>query len=201
MSENSFCGFFKGILNALPTKLIVPLFLLGGIAAGLGLYNVYAARVFSFLGTDPSACVNCHVMSVAYKSWERSSHAKWTNCKDCHVPQHNILAGMVFEGLDGMYHGAMLLTNNVPDAPRPRPGTVKVIQENCVRCHTQLTTEFVSAGKATYADIRHGKQKACWDCHRHVPHTKSSGLASSPYAVVPVPPAAPMPDWLKSILQ
>jgi len=194
MSESSSCGFFKGIINALPSKVIVPLFLLGGIAAGLGLYNVYAARVLTFLGTDPSACVNCHVMSVAYKSWERSSHAKWTTCKDCHVPQHNVLAGMIFEAQDGMYHGAMLLTNNVPAAPRPRTSTTKVIQENCVRCHTQLTTEFVSAGKASFDDIQHGKQKACWDCHRHVPHTKNSGIASSPHAIVPVPPASVMPD-------
>lgn len=201
MSASSSCGFFKGILNALPSKLIVPLFLLGGVAAGLGLYNIYAARVLSFLGTDPSACANCHVMSVAYKSWERSSHSKWTTCKDCHVPQYSTLAGMLFEAEDGMYHGAMLLTNNVPAAPRPRPGTVKVIQGNCVRCHTQLTTEFASAGKASYADIQHGQQKACWDCHRHVPHTKNSGLASSPNAIVPVPPASPAPDWLKSMLQ
>lgn len=201
MSGSSSCDFCKKILGALPPKLIVPLFLLGGVAAGLGIYNVYASRMLTFLGNDPSACVNCHNMSVAYKSWERSSHANWTTCKDCHVPQDNILKGMLFEAQDGLYHASVLLSNKTPPAPRPRPATTKVIQENCVRCHTQLTTEFVQAGKASYADIQHGSQKACWDCHRHVPHTKNSGLASSPDATVPFPPASAAPDWIRNILR
>lgn len=200
MSERSSCGF-KGILNALPTKLIVPLFLLGGVALGLGLYNIYVSRVFSYLNDDPSACVNCHIMSASYQSWSRSSHAKWTTCKDCHVPQHSKLAALLFDARDGLHHASVLLTNNVPPAPRPLDPARKVIQSNCVRCHTQLTTEFVSAGKATFDEIKHDQRKACWDCHRHVPHTKNSGLASAPNALVPLPPASPVPDWLKSILK
>ncbi|MCL1861694.1 MAG: cytochrome c nitrite reductase small subunit [Proteobacteria bacterium] len=202
MSEQSSCGFFKGILNAIPNKLVIPLFLLGGVAAGLGLYSMYTARIFSYLSDDPAACVNCHIMSAAYKSWERSSHSKWTNCKDCHVPQYNKLAGLLFEAKDGLHHAAVLLTNNVPTAPRPLAGAAKVIQSNCVRCHTQLTLEFVRVGKATITDFRHNDDKACWDCHRFVPHTKISGLASAPDAAnVPVPPASPVPDWLKNILK
>ncbi|MCL2790884.1 MAG: NapC/NirT family cytochrome c [Desulfobulbus sp.] len=201
MSEQSSCCFFKGILNALPNKFIVPLFLLGGVAAGVGLYNIYASRVFSYFGSDPSACVNCHIMSVAYKSWERGSHAKWTTCKDCHTPQNSKLAELLFDAKDGLHHATVLTLGKESPAPRPLPATTEVIQANCVRCHTQLTTEFVRAGKATVVDIQHGRDKVCWDCHRHVPHTKISGLASAPDAIVPAPPASPVPDWLKNILQ
>jgi len=202
MSERSSCGFFKGILDALPSKFIVPLFLLGGVAAGLGLYTAYASRIFSYLEDDPAACVNCHIMSVSYKSWERDAHSKWTTCKDCHVPQHSKLAALLFDAKDGLHHGAVLLAGKEPPAPRPLPAAANVIQENCVRCHTTLTSELVRAGKVSAIDdIKHGKQKACWECHRHVPHTKISGLASAPNAIVPLPSASPVPDWLKNILQ
>ncbi len=196
MSERSSCGFF----NAVPKKFVIPLFVLVGVALGLGLYTMYASRIFSYLGDDPSACVNCHIMSPAYQSWGRSSHANWTTCKDCHVPQHSKLAGLLFDAKDGLHHGAVLLTGNEPAAPRPRPAAIEAIQGNCVRCHTPLTTEFVRAGKAKIDDILHGRDKPCWDCHRHVPHTKVSGLASAPNAIVPLPSASPVPDWLKKIL-
>ena len=201
MSEQQSCGFFKGILKALPNKVIVPLFLFSGVAAGLGIYNIYASRLLSYFGNDPSSCVNCHIMSAAYKSWERDAHSKWTTCKDCHTPQDSKLAELMFDAKDGINHATVLLMNKQPSAPRPLPAAVEVIQKNCVRCHTRLTTEFASVGKATFDDIQHGNQKACWDCHRHVPHTKNSGLASAPNTIVPLQPAAPVPDWLKNILQ
>jgi cytochrome c nitrite reductase small subunit len=200
VSERSSCTFFRAILQALPGKLIVPLFLLGGVAAGLGLYNAYTSRVFSYLGNDPSACVNCHIMSPAYQSWSKSSHANWTTCKDCHIPQDNRLAGLLFEAKDGLYHATQLTLRTEPQVVRPRDVSSEVIQGNCVRCHTQLTTEFVKAGKAQFVDIQHGRQKACWDCHRNVPHTTMSGLASAPNAIVPLP-ASPVPGWLKDMMR
>ncbi|MDR3213819.1 MAG: cytochrome c nitrite reductase small subunit [Azoarcus sp.] len=200
MSERSSCKCFRSILQALPNKLIVPLFLLGGIALGLGVYNVYMSRAFSYLGNDPSACVNCHIMSTAYQSWSKSSHAGWATCKDCHIPQDNRLTGLLFEAQDGLYHAAQFALRAEPQVVRPRDVSSEVIQGNCVRCHTQLTTEFVKAGKAQFADIQHGRQKACWDCHRNVPHTTISGLASSPNAIVPLP-ASPVPDWLKNMMR
>ncbi|MDR2880467.1 MAG: NapC/NirT family cytochrome c [Azoarcus sp.] len=201
MSERSSCGFFKGILDAIPSKLVIPLFLLTGVAAGLGLYTIYASRVFSYLGDDPAACVNCHIMSVSYQSWSKSSHANWTTCKDCHVPQHSKLGALLFEARDGLHHASVLLSDKVPPAPRPLAPATRVIQDNCVRCHTKLTTEVVSAGHAKIDDILHGRDKACWDCHRHVPHTKNSGLASAQGANVPYPSASPVPDWLRNIIR
>jgi len=192
VSEQSSRGFFKGILNALPNKLIVPLVLLGGVALGLGAYNVHVSRTLSYLSNDSAPCVNCHIMSAAYQSWDRSSHSKWTNCKDCHVPHDSKLSGLWFEAKDGLHHAAVFIEGGEPPAPRPVPASAKVIQENCVRCHTQLTTAVVRAGKATPNDIQHGREQACWDCHRHVPHTKNSGLASAPNARVPMPPVSPL---------
>ncbi|MDR2207642.1 MAG: cytochrome c nitrite reductase small subunit [Azoarcus sp.] len=202
MSERSSCGFFRGILDALPSKLVVPLFLLGGVAMGLGVYNIYISRVFSYLEGDSSACVNCHIMSTSYQSWSKSSHAQWTKCNDCHVPQHNKFAGLLFEAQDGLHHAAVYLAGKEPMAPRPRPAATKVIQDNCVRCHTQLTTSVASVGYAEKILPKDGHQgeKVCWDCHRHVPHTKNSGLASAPNTLAPFPDS-PVPAWLKNILK
>ncbi|MDR2678222.1 MAG: cytochrome c nitrite reductase small subunit [Zoogloeaceae bacterium] len=191
-----FRGFFKSILGALPVRVIVPLFVLGGAALGLAGYNVYMSRAFSYLGDDPAACVNCHIMSPFYQTWSRSSHANWATCIDCHTPQG--LPGLLFKAQDGLYHATQFTLRSDPPAVRPREVSQGVIQKNCVRCHTQLTTEFVQAGKAQFADIRHDRQKACWSCHRDMPHTTNSGLASAPNAVVPFP-ASPVPDWLKDL--
>ncbi|MDL2209641.1 cytochrome c nitrite reductase small subunit [Desulfovibrio sp. OttesenSCG-928-O18] len=190
---------FGKALSFVPSQFIVPLFLLGGIAAGLGGYSMYMSRAFSYLSDDPSACVNCHIMAPYYQSWNHSSHARWATCNDCHVPQDSLLSGYMFKAQDGLYHAAMFTFKAEPQVIRPRDASNKVIMANCVRCHTQLNTEFVKTGMATYADIKSGRQKACWDCHRDVPHTRISNLASAPNAIVPLP-ASPVPDWLKKMM-
>lgn len=193
-------GLMRKILKPFSNKIIVPLFLIGGIAAGLGGYTAYMSRAASYLSNDPSACVNCHIMSSAYASWSKSSHATRATCNDCHVPQESLLSGYMFKAQDGLYHAAMFTFRAEPQVIRPRDGSNKVILANCIRCHTQLNTEFVKTGMVQYADVKNGRQKACWDCHRDVPHTRISNLASAPDAIVPLP-ASPVPDWLKKAMQ
>ena len=188
------------VLRPWPAKVLLPLFLAGGVAAGLGAYTTYMSRAFSYLSDDPSACVNCHIMSPYYQSWNRSSHEQWATCNDCHVPQSSLAAGYAFKAVDGLYHAAMFTFKAEPQVIRPRDASNKVILENCIRCHTQLNTEFVNTGMVSYSDVKTGRQKACWDCHREVPHTRISNLASAPNAIVPLP-ASPVPGWLQEMLQ
>lgn len=188
--------FMKKILSAIPGKLIVPLFVIGGIAAGLGAYTVYASRAWSYLSDDPAACVNCHIMGSYYKAWDRSSHAVWATCNDCHVPQDNVFSKYAFKAKDGLYHAAVFTARAEPQVIRPREASSAIIMQNCIRCHTQLNTEFVDTGMISYADVLEGKGKACWDCHTEVPHGKISNVSSSPNAIVPMPDS-PVPDWLR----
>ena len=46
-----------------------------------------------------------------------------------------------------------------------------------------------------------GEGKACWDCHRNVPHGGMNSLSSTPNAegVTPLPPS-PVPEWLQKAL-
>ena len=189
----------KRILEHIPAQFILLLFILGGIIAGLGIYIIYMSRAYSYLLDEPSTCVNCHIMTPYYQSWNHSSHAQWTTCNGCHVPQNNVAEKYAFKAMDGLYHAAVFTVKKEPQTIRPRDAGLQVIMNNCIRCHTQLNTEFVQTGMITYADVKKGQGKACWDCHAHVPHTKISNLASSPNAIVPLP-ASPVPEWLKNMM-
>ncbi len=190
----------KKILSHIPTKMILPFFIAGGILAGLGIYTIYMSRAHSYLSDDPAACVNCHIMTPYYQSWDNSSHALWATCNDCHVPHENIAEKYAFKAMDGLYHAAVFSVKGEPQVIRPRDASYEVIMNNCIRCHTQLNTEFVKTGMISYTDVKEGKGKACWDCHTQVPHTKVSNLGSSTNAIVPLP-ESPVPDWLKKMIK
>jgi len=172
------------------------MFALAGLIVGLGSYTFYVSRAWSYLSDEPAVCLNCHLMDSYYQSWDRSSHAAWAACNDCHVPQDKVLRKYAFKARDGLYHVAVFTAGAEPQAIRALPGSQEVIMENCVRCHTPLVTEFtkMNAGRAMT-----GEAKACWDCHTRVPH---AGLGDSASSVVPaVPfPESPVPAWLDKML-
>jgi len=180
-------------------KWIWAMFALAGLVVGLGFYTLYVSRAWSYLSDKPAVCLNCHVMGSYYQAWDKSSHAQWATCNDCHVPQDNLLRQYAFKAMDGLYHAAVFTAGAEPQVIRARPGSSKVIMDNCVRCHTPLVTEFTKMNVG-YDQVLKGEAKACWDCHTQVPHTKISNLASTPDAIVPFPDS-PVPDWLNNMLK
>ncbi|MFI3296498.1 MAG: cytochrome c nitrite reductase small subunit [bacterium] len=186
----------KNFLKILPRYFVIPLFLLLGVGVGLFGYIVYVARLHTYVSDDSATCVNCHVMASYYDSWQHSSHAVWTNCNDCHVPHTSTVSKYAFKAMDGLYHSAVFTFNAEPDVIRARDGSANVIMNNCIRCHTQLNTEFVNTGMINYTQVKEGDGKACWDCHRDIPHTVRSNISSSPNSIAPMP-TSPVPDWLK----
>ncbi len=190
----------KKFLNLIPRFLVVPLFVFSGMAVGISSYAIYESRANSYLSDDPSACINCHIMVPYYQSWQHSSHGQHATCNDCHVPHNNIISKYAFKAKDGLYHAAVFTVKGEPQVIRPRDGSKEVIMNNCIRCHTQLNTAFVKTGMIDYAQVKEGKGKACWDCHRQVPHTVVSNLSSAPNAIAPLP-KSPVPAWLKGIMK
>ena len=188
----------KRFLSTIPRVFVIPLFVIGGLVTGLGAYTIYASRAHSYLSDEPSACINCHIMIPHYQSWSHSSHREWAHCNDCHVPQDNIISKYAFKAADGLYHSTVFTLRNEPQVIHARNASKGVIMENCVRCHTQLNTEFVKTGMISYSQASKGEGKACWDCHRDVPHTTVRNLSSSPNAVAPLP-KSPVPTWLKEM--
>ena len=139
-------------------------------------------------------------MTPYYQSWMHSSHHLWTSCNDCHVPQDSFFKKYAFKATDGLYHSAIFTARREPQVIRPRNASKEVLMNNCIRCHTQLNTEFVNTGMISYAQVAEGAGKACWDCHREIPHSMISSLSSSPNAIVPLP-QSPVPVWLKNIMK
>ena len=166
---------------------------------GGGVLFMYMLRAHTYLGDDPAACVNCHIMSPYYATWFHSSHARDATCNDCHVPHENAVKKWTFKGIDGMKHVAAFLTKSEPQVIQAHEASSQVIMNNCIRCHTQLNTEFVKTGKIDYMLSQVGEGKACWDCHRDVPHGGKNSLSTAPGAIVPLP-ESPVPEWLQKMI-
>lgn len=61
----------------------------------------------------------------------------------------------------------------------------RVVQENCIRCHSDLLTDEKAMNYNTTG--HHARmERQCWECHRGTPHGRVNSLSSVPYARVPV---------------
>lgn len=180
-------------------RQVISIVLAGLLLGGGGLF-LYLLRAHTYLGDEPAACVNCHIMAPYYATWFHSSHSRNATCNDCHVPHENAVKKWAFKGTDGMRHVVAFVTHSEPQAIRANAESSQVIMENCIRCHTQLNTEFVKTGKIDYMKTQTGEGKACWDCHRDIPHGGQNHLASTPHALVPYP-ESPVPGWLKKMIE
>ena len=189
----------KSILSAFSYRQKVFLLVTGGLVVGLGGLFMYLLRMHTYLTDDPSACVNCHIMTPYYATWMHSSHGRDATCNDCHVPHNNIFAKYYFKAKDGMNHVRKFVTFNERQAITAEDASAGVIMDNCIRCHTQLNQEFVRSGRINYMMAKRGEGMACWDCHRDVPHGGMNSLSSTPNAQVPLPDS-PVPDWLQGML-
>ena len=172
----------------------------GGVLCGLGSYTLYASRAWTYLSDDPATCVNCHIMGPYYATWNHSSHSRNATCNDCHVPHENMVKKWMFKGMDGMKHVGAFLAKSEPQAIQAEEASAQVIMNNCIRCHTQLTNEFVDVGRIDYMMTLIGDGKACWDCHRDVPHGGMNSLSATPAALVPYP-ESPVPEWLQKLIK
>ena len=150
----------------------------------------YLARISegaSYLSDNPRTCINCHIMTPEYASWQHSSHGRVTNCNDCHVPHSSLIAKFYFKGKDGSRHSYLFMLHREHQVIQAIPESRKVIQENCLRCHESV----LQAVTPVHADF----DRSCTDCHREIPHGRVHSLSSTPNAAVP--PLSPVaPDWV-----
>ncbi|MBP3229423.1 MAG: cytochrome c nitrite reductase small subunit [Prevotella sp.] len=191
----------QDIKNMFSYKQKVFLIVCAGIVIGLGALFLYLLRAHTYIADDSSACVNCHIMTPYYASWSHSSHGRDATCNDCHVPHQNLAMKYGFKAMDGMKHVAYFVTHSERQAIMAEDMSAQVIMDNCIRCHTQLNQEFVKTGRMGYMKTKRDEGKACWDCHRNVPHGGMNSLSSTPNAegVTPLPPS-PVPEWLQRLM-
>jgi cytochrome c nitrite reductase small subunit len=189
------------ILHALipPPEWKVPVIIALGVLFGMGLLIFRISNASSYLSDNPQACINCHVMTPQYATWQRSSHVKVASCNDCHVPHENFLRTYAFKASDGTRHAFMFTFRLEPQVIRIKEAGLNVVQDNCIRCHYNYANE-TSLVAVSGIMAKHGEGKLCFDCHRGVPHGLVNSLSSHPFARVPqLTPV--MPEWIQEFMK
>lgn len=188
----------KRIINALlpPPGWRIPVIITAGFLLGLAVLVLYIGNATSYLSDDPRACINCHVMTTEYVSWESSSHARVATCNDCHVPHDNFIRKYAFKASDGIRHATMFTLRLEPQVIRIKEAGINVVQENCIRCHETIVQNTWIKNEVTLDKKEHGEGRFCWECHRETPHGRVRSLSSYPNAEVPKPDPI-IPGWLE----
>lgn len=177
-----------------PWKL--PVIILLGIFMGIGTYLLYISKFQSYLSDKPETCVNCHIMAPQYATWNHSAHREVATCNDCHVPHDNAFRKYFFKAKDGLRHATLFTLRMEPQVIHIKDEGAKVVQENCVRCHSNKLIDAKLLSQTDVSHIYHRTDRQCWDCHRETPHGRVNSLSSTPSARVPLP-ESPVPDWLR----
>jgi cytochrome c nitrite reductase small subunit len=124
-----------------------------------------------YLGNDPTACNNCHVMDAVYEGWYHAGHQQWAICIDCHTP-HALIPKYFIKAKSGMTHVWHFTMGTIPDPIRAKQATDRIIQDNCIRCHAE-TVSMIAGGQKDAG-------RYCFECHRSAAHGER-GISILPY--------------------
>ncbi|HJW33110.1 MAG TPA: cytochrome c nitrite reductase small subunit [Holophagaceae bacterium] len=160
----------RGKFPLLPLSLVASL--LVGLFVGSGLFTFITANGTSYLSNDPSVCVNCHIMQEQYDGWRHGSHHAVAVCNDCHLPHENVAMKFYVKASNGYHHSKAFTFQDFAEPIRIKPGNAEVLENNCIRCHGELTGEITAHG--TLGVPSDPTQKAdlygCVRCHGDVGH-------------------------------
>ena len=136
---------------------------LAGVTLGTGAFTAHYAEGFSYLSSDPKACINCHVMRDQYDGWQKASHHAVATCNDCHVP-HETVPKYLVKAENGFWHSKGFTLQDFPEPIRIRPVSSNILQTNCVNCHRDLVNDSLGHDPT-------GRETAnCVHCHAVVGH-------------------------------
>jgi cytochrome c nitrite reductase small subunit len=128
-----------------------------GAAAGLGIFTFVYAKGASYLGSDPAACANCHIMREHFDAWRKSSHHAVAGCNDCHAPPSGPRKYWV-KAVNGFNHSYAFTTGDFVEPLRITRRNREVTEEQCRHCHGDVVHAMGTA------------EIACIRCHDAVGH-------------------------------
>ena len=138
--------------------------LLVGVLVGLAAFTFVYANGMSYLGHDPKACASCHVMQDYYDAYTAGPHHHVAECNDCHTP-HDLIGKYAVKAENGLHHSIAFTTGDYPQNIRARDGSLRIVNENCIRCHGGFTHDVLASQKDD-------EQIMCIRCHEGVGHDK-----------------------------
>jgi cytochrome c nitrite reductase small subunit len=136
-----------------------------GVFLGVSAFTFHYAEGLSYFSQDPAACVNCHVMRPQYDAWHKASHGRVATCVDCHLPKtfpHDLIA----KADNGWHHSWAFTFQNFPEPIRIKRRNLRILDDNCVRCHAVLVHGLVVPHQPVVGDDR----LWCVECHIAVGH-------------------------------
>ena len=146
----------------LRNPLIVAAVMLG-ILAGLGVFTFTYAEGLSYFSTNPKACVNCHIMTDQYTSWQKSGHHTAATCVQCHLP-HQTIPKYMAKADNGYRHSKGFTFEDFHEPIMITPRNARILQENCLACHGDFVHDIVR-GNTTGPNA-----VLCVHCHASVGH-------------------------------
>jgi cytochrome c nitrite reductase small subunit len=152
-----------------------------GAFAGIGGFTFRYAEGLSYFSADPAACVNCHIMQAEYDGWQKGSHHAVAVCVDCHLP-HDFIPKYLAKAENGWRHGEKFTTQSFREPIFVQPAGLRILQDNCVRCHQALVPmlgdheQSVAAGAHARNASGRSDTPQCVHCHATVGHGERAGL-------------------------
>jgi cytochrome c nitrite reductase small subunit len=133
-----------------------------GVLVGVGSFTFHYGEGFSYFSTDPTACINCHIMQPQYDSWINSSHHH-ARCVDCHLPQDNLVSNLIAKSDNGWRHSWAFTFQDFHEPIQIIPRNAQILQDNCLRCHQDIVHDMLTV-------TGRGEQVSCVRCHQAVGH-------------------------------
>lgn len=197
--------FSPGAASRWPIALAAAL----GVSVGVGAYTFSYAKGLSYFGTDPRACVNCHIMEPEFAGWQKSSHHAVARCIDCHLPE-SFVPKYLAKAENGYRHGKLFTTQTFEEPITVKPAGLEILQANCQRCHAQLvhgllgmdeTGSGADSDPASQLGVFRGRSPSeggvqCVHCHWTVGHGERAGLGGPARRAESVPGAAEANDGI-----
>ena len=140
-----------------------------GVLLGVGLFTFHYAEGFSYLSSDPKACVNCHIMRSQFESWQKSSHHAVAKCVDCHLP-HDFIGKYIAKAENGYHHSKGFTFQDFHEPIMIKAKNAAILQANCLACHGDLVHDLVSGVNGSPDEVQ------CVHCHADVGHGETTGL-------------------------
>ncbi len=152
-----------GVTNMVLDKKSSVLAVLLGLLIGTGAFTFRYAEGLSYFSTDPKACMNCHIMTPQYESWQKSSHHAVAGCVDCHLP-HTFIAKYIAKAENGYHHSKAFTTQNFQEPIMIKEKNSGILQRNCVDCHDDMVHELFRR------NVNDPDAVSCIHCHASVGH-------------------------------
>jgi cytochrome c nitrite reductase small subunit len=120
-------------------------------------------------------------MQPQYDAWQKSSHHAVAVCVDCHLPK-SFVPKYLAKAENGWRHGEKFTTQNFDEPIFVRETGLRILQNNCERCHQDLVASISSDGRRgilphpAFSAMELTKKMQCIHCHASVGHGQRAGL-------------------------